>query len=1521
MEEKRPDDEAAAKGPGQKATADEKEAPAEDGPAKKGGRRRRVGAERVAVGATETIAENADEDDGRSVELIDIEAAPTLESRQKLKRDKKKKKTEKPVMVRQGSSSSIVSDASGISAVSAASTASAATKGRFSSFRKSSKTEKADKGGLSSFMDNKDVKERGEEDTHSQSSMDSASSAGSHDSRSSAGSHDSRSSVGSHSSVGSKASSVSKSSTAKAGSMRGLAGFMKGKKVKADHPKDGKPKLERTGSESSLDSHGSHESNSSAGSHGSSVTSKSSAGSSKKGSSFRRKPKAERKGSMKKKKSHRQVVEEETHDGQPVVTRKTLNFDPLEYDRPKARKLYRATRPRTPHLLFDRREMRKEYLAHLRLEVRRALSSSPKINSRLQFSHRPDLLCKPSIEVAETYFEKVVQPSYQRLPQSYGKLGQFLTKRTPMGMSDGMPYNGESRTYCVVPQQPSHSVFLSLVGHTKLKQLHDFGLGFGLYFEMLRVVGIAGGIMLAVSMYSIAYYMSVPYRGESSDNFELTILDQLSAACPLQTYYYDAGFDLIKMRAGFVSVNRSAAFEVAPEDTLTSNRCNLHVIQCVGDVLATMVLSLFLFKLWNKIDRDQAKLDLKMQTTGDYSIMVMDPNPDANDPDEWQTFFGQFGEVASVTVVLDNAKFTTALRNRRIIERELAFNVGPKEIEVLMILSDCFPKPMLRLLQHLGHAKDVLYWRDRQHYNTYRTHLLLSSDEQSFPVCRVFVTFEKEKDAVHTLNTLRVGLLPAMLDMVPSDFKKEHKFRGNNVLEIARAPEPESLIWENIKTQNKFKSFQWYCIGWIVLLLVMAGLAAVVITLKTANRVAGGFLLAFFNHQASHYVITLVKFCEHKDTETDLQQSILNKLFVFRLILSVVCIYFATPWEETITKAMTVDINVFFLANSIVPPVMGMMAPEHRKRVKQAATAPNQEVMNSLYCGQEVSLADKYSAITVTVVFALVFMFINPTGLVVVTATMAFSFFSDKFLLLRLWSRQAPVDESMAKASLVQMIIGVVMHVVITLQYVSQWSYDNICTVRDGKEVRPYECVKKLPIFPEFYNIFWPEPQDWMLENQVFGIEVYRVLVCMTIGTGILSLLYFRGFKIAQWLFFGGGDASEDINNEFICSEVAGMDFYVPCLGPVEGTPNPLLTCDTSRVRPEFICWKTVGGLFKDFDLYADSHRLLVMNAKKKANFSQEVIDDIHTRCTERFKKYFSVCHVYSKTNGTRLQREERQKSMRRSASWKQNQRRNSAKEGGELAQTLEVMKLEARHLKRRNSKDAKRYNVLIHWDPTITIPDCDLELVLDELTGISIERMGQGVLHHWNWDSVSEFAAEDFSGPDVPETFSLDVLHVGRTTFKCLTSKALVADCHRCKHVFDNLAETRLQASHAVVKESLETRRVQAQDKHLRLMTVQKDHRRDIFSKQAEIAHAEMKVINTHTHGVAGRAAQALRRRESRSVDPGSEGEWASEDGADGDDGWGENPMHEDDFAAPEPDKRTSIETAVLPAHTRFVV
>jgi hypothetical protein len=72
-----------------------------------------------------------------------------------------------------------------------------------------------------------------------------------------------------------------------------------------------------------------------------------------------------------------------------------------------------------------------------------------------------------------------------------------------------------------------------------------------------------------------------------------------------------------------------------------------------------------------------------------------------------------------------------------------------------------------------------------------------SSLKKSFPVVKVYITFETENNQRLCLHELEVPDLKAMLNIV--DYSKERVlFRGNKVLDVQEPPKPDNILWSNL---------------------------------------------------------------------------------------------------------------------------------------------------------------------------------------------------------------------------------------------------------------------------------------------------------------------------------------------------------------------------------------------------------------------------------------------------------------------------------------------------------------------------------------------------------------------------------------------------------------------------------------------------------------------------------------------------------------------------------------------------
>ncbi|KAL3924948.1 MAG: hypothetical protein SGARI_005934 [Bacillariaceae sp.] len=67
-----------------------------------------------------------------------------------------------------------------------------------------------------------------------------------------------------------------------------------------------------------------------------------------------------------------------------------------------------------------------------------------------------------------------------------------------------------------------------------------------------------------------------------------------------------------------------------------------------------------------------------------------------------------------------------------------------------------------------------------------------------FPVTKVFVTFETEAAQRHVLASLSVGSVKAAANDVRAVKDPKHLFRGEQVLDVQEAEEPNTIRWQDL---------------------------------------------------------------------------------------------------------------------------------------------------------------------------------------------------------------------------------------------------------------------------------------------------------------------------------------------------------------------------------------------------------------------------------------------------------------------------------------------------------------------------------------------------------------------------------------------------------------------------------------------------------------------------------------------------------------------------------------------------
>jgi hypothetical protein len=213
----------------------------------------------------------------------------------------------------------------------------------------------------------------------------------------------------------------------------------------------------------------------------------------------------------------------------------------------------------------------------------------------------------------------------------------------------------------------------------------EWGLGQGLYFASVKWVGIFMLIVGCIGSPNIRYYNSQEYS-------------QGQVGVP------------VWLAGTAVCTNRPLVKTISGEYQRKMG-CPLSLQQGITDVLATLMLLLMLgsFARWQ--DRMREKLDVAVQTAQDYSICVHDPDLDAVDPDEWYRFFSQWGDVAVVTVALDNGTLLDVLADRVMIKKQIAAHEEEHGTanRVNRYVRN-LPGWLRYVLHTLGLGRDIAYW-------------------------------------------------------------------------------------------------------------------------------------------------------------------------------------------------------------------------------------------------------------------------------------------------------------------------------------------------------------------------------------------------------------------------------------------------------------------------------------------------------------------------------------------------------------------------------------------------------------------------------------------------------------------------------------------------------------------------------------------------------------------------------------------------------------------------------------------
>ncbi|KAE9322509.1 hypothetical protein PF008_g17572 [Phytophthora fragariae] len=709
---------------------------------------------------------------------------------------------------------------------------------------------------------------------------------------------------------------------------------------------------------------------------------------------------------------------------------------------------------------------------------------------------------------------------------------------------------------------------------TSLDGLSVFGIGLGLYFRMLLQLSVLLFVLAAVSAPSVVYFASAAYSGAMGDrNLDFRILG--TAACTREVDAVDTSAALSEVR------------------NVTVNDCPLVMRQLHADMVGLAILAVYCVAAAVVQTRDKARLDALEQTPSDYSVVVKDPNADAWDADEWETFFAQFGRVKFVTVCVDNDRLLSALAKKRYMEEMLKMESADLDVvrQALENAADPAKKApeqslLRRLRQRVGlGGYDVTYWNAE--LDTLRRRIAAMLREDSYRVWSVFIMFETEEAQRRCLRETRIGLFSTQFDWTSRSLPNRLRFRGTNILHVEQAVEPSSVQWNSAGVL-----WRWRVLQQALTISIVGGMMAAVyfLTLWLKETYIGNdlpdskrrgrlFILAYTLAMTDMFGCRLLSYVdklEQHQTKEREQLSTLNKLLLFRGFNGAVVLYLLMDFTDVLSQENLLQIQALLIANLITAPVIQLISPfEKFYRWYYGPKSKTQRKLNSYYSGAYWKLAERYTQITKSVGIALFFKSLLPTGLLITGLSLLVNYWVDKYCLLRKWKTPPRYDGLLARASRYHLLIVVLVSLIMMGHWYNGWPFDRytqraVEAARKKTETRYDPLINTLHIVLPFLRDDYPTTEQRNLMDVLYWIIL--VVTCMAVAFVLLKSLYRSYIRYIVGNLpsgFRGGRAKQ---SDIPASQVSTLNGYVPSYES-RYSDFPYLSVPLDSFEPRYVSW------------------------------------------------------------------------------------------------------------------------------------------------------------------------------------------------------------------------------------------------------------------------------------------------------------------------------------------------------------
>ena len=729
---------------------------------------------------------------------------------------------------------------------------------------------------------------------------------------------------------------------------------------------------------------------------------------------------------------------------------------------------------------------------------------------------------------------------------------------------------------------------------TSVMEHADFGVSIRLYFSTLLALGV---ILFVAGCFNIPLIMYFSNYGEKN-GIPINILG--SAICGTSEW---VECETCNEHPEMYPEYRLDGQNVLVNDCDFDNFLVPGLLSYAGTIALLLLFGIG-FDIWQ--EKAEVQFDEEVQTASDYSIRIWNPPSDATDPEEWRSFFSQFGEedkseeVISCTIALDNEDLIGALTNRRKILKNLSLLL-PDDIDThdesalakaVAIFPDkkCFCRSSNEAQDQYSALKDL----------DEKIKQLVESCEYK-PV-DIFVTFNTERAQRNALKLITTGKIDLWRNNLDTYTSSSYLFRGKHVLEIGESPEPGDLRYRDLQASHGLKSIQ-FAGTTTVLLTLMAWSGYFISTMVREKDPNLAFFIVIMNILIPG-ICNAINNYESHSTEAHRKCSLYVKIALFRWFNSAIVLSIIFGFIETISIKEGGEDNMLSLIFTIVPIIHAELTMGPLLKVLDiggfiakhlhAPRAKTQKEMNNYFGGSPIELADLYTDATKVLFVAVFYSALFPGALFLGALAIFIQYYRDKFCLLRQWKAAPDVGSNLSSLSRNYFfLMSKITHVIMSAYWWSGYPYDKVCRESDGSGY--FYCEQNLlgklvPPLP----VYQPDSAKWMTDDQEIITALYgwtAIIVLVTsVGTFMKKTL---GSYIQSFMYNTYEPEGEDQNIPFRkVKHLFQVRGYIP-QRKEPGFSHPLLTCDMTGVDEDLIGWRDNFRGYEYHSLFNDANHIL----------------------------------------------------------------------------------------------------------------------------------------------------------------------------------------------------------------------------------------------------------------------------------------------------------------------------------------